>query len=339
MGSISKTPATKNTTGNCHSIAGDRRSNQTKVPIVYFDLVTFPEIPSEKPRIKIGESGDHEKRRKQNEKPKLGIEFNVDHLCVIRGTRADEQQLLRYFKKHRLENDEETFWPHEELVDYIRWLRDQWFVWVPDDDQSPSIEDLDCVDASLWMPNSERMTPPPIQKGLFSEYGILNLPPRQLTIDDFFTNEVIIRAARRTLGWIDLDPASHAVANRVIKATRFYTASNSALTRKWEGRVWLNPPFSQWEQWVPKIVNEWQSGRIQAMCILCATRTLTAKYFHPIHASCTGLCILYGRIPFWGGRAATPDDGHAVFYFGNDIARFNQEFSDIGSIYTKAQSL
>jgi hypothetical protein len=308
-----------------------------KIPAVYFDLVTIPLDP-ERPRIKIGRTDEHEKRRNSHAKSKMGVVFNVEHLCVIRGTMADEQHILDYFKEHLIPGERETVWPHADVVDYIRWLRDQWFVWVPDDPQCPKIENYQIPDSNLWMPMSERRKSPPRQNGLFNDFGPLKLPPRELTVDDFYTNEKIIEVARKTLGNIDLDPASHAVANRVVQADRFFTANENGLEKKWSGRVWLNPPFSQWKMWVAKIVKEWRSGDIESMCVLCATRTLTAQYFSELHENCTALCIMYGRIPFWGGRAGdSPDDGHAVFYFGNDYEVFDENFSEIGSVYIKSK--
>jgi hypothetical protein len=135
-----------------------RRVHQKKAQVVYFCMVTTPEYPDRPPTINIGETENHLKRFKEHEKPKHGIKFKIDPLAVVKGTRDDEQQVLRYFKAHRLPGDREfeVFSPHEELVDYIRWLRDQYFVWVPDCDQCAPVEETDSVDAALWMPTPER---------------------------------------------------------------------------------------------------------------------------------------------------------------------------------------
>lgn len=319
-----------------HSNA-DHRSDQRKVQVVYFILVDMPKDDGG-PRIKIGETCDFRKRLDEHRKPKFGREHKCEPLCVVQGNRADEQQLLRHFDEFRVVGEKETFWPRSALVDYIRWLRDQYFAWVPDDAQGLSIdelEQLETVDGDVWMPRPGRIKEAPRQIGLFSDFGLLNLPPREVTVDDFYTSPLIIEAARQAMGGIDLDPASHAVANKVVKATRFFTAGSNGLLQDWGGRVWLNPPYSQWKAWIPKIVREWESGRCDAMCILSATRTLTAQYFADIHRCSSAVCILHGRIPFWGGRAATPDDGHAVFYFGRDVNRFCGCFDGIGNTYKR----
>lgn len=53
----------------------------------------------------------------------------------------------------------------------------------------------------------------------------------------------IVEAARVALGGrIDLDPASSAKGNAIVKADRFFTAEENGFTRPWFGTVWLNPP-------------------------------------------------------------------------------------------------
>lgn len=60
--------------------------------------------------------------------------------------------------------------------------------------------------------------------------------------NEHFTPPDIIAAARTVMGDIDLDPASSAVANTVVRAARYYTADEGGHLQKWQGRVFLNPP-------------------------------------------------------------------------------------------------
>lgn len=275
------------------------------------------------------------KRLEQHAKGKLTADLNLKEICEVRGKPADESFVKRYFSEFAWNGKTEVFSPFPEVYEYVRWLRDQHFVSVPElsDEERDA---LPIVDSGHWLPRSERRKRHPLESS--SMPGLLfdwhDFPPREITGDDFYTNELIIDAAKRVLGGIDLDPASHAMANKVVCASRFFTIADDGLRQEWAGRVWLNPPFSAWAQWVPKVINEWRSGRIPQMCVLAAMRTLTAQYFNPLLRECDCICIIRGRIKFWGGVAGdSPDDGHAVFYFGQHRDSFAKSFGDLGAVF------
>jgi len=309
----------------------DRRSDQTKArnPVVYFLKVELGEYRS----VKIGFSADgHKKRLNQHRSTGLGPRPNVTEICVIKAKRDDEKAIQNYFHQHLVEGCIEEFHPHPELLDYIRWLRDRHYVWVPDEDDGIPLEQLEVVDSEHWFPTPERRKPQQFE--LFLPSDPMVFPARVLTINDYYTDERIIAAARRALGEIDLDPASHAVANKTVKAKHFYTRLENGLNQEWNGKVWLNPPFGDWKEWVPKILTELKSGRIEAMCVLAACRTLTAGYLKPFKDATNCICILDGRIPFWGGKAtSSPNDGHAIFYIGKDISAFKEAFTPLGNVW------
>lgn len=85
---------------------------------------------------------------------------------------------------------------------------------------------------------------------------------------EWYTPSDIIEAARAVLGGIDLDPASSVAANLTVRADRFFTESDNGLAHPWEGRVWLNPPFTENARFIPKIVAEYEAGRVTAACVL-----------------------------------------------------------------------
>ena len=62
---------------------------------------------------------------------------------------------------------------------------------------------------------------------------------------EWYTPSIIIEAARDSMGSIDLDVASCEEANRVVKASRYFTVKDDGLSQKWEGNVWCNPPYKR----------------------------------------------------------------------------------------------
>jgi hypothetical protein len=64
--------------------------------------------------------------------------------------------------------------------------------------------------------------------------------------DSWYTPPAIVEAARALMGGIDLDPASSAKANEVVKADVYFDEAHNGFARDWiaptGGRVFLNPP-------------------------------------------------------------------------------------------------
>ena len=44
---------------------------------------------------------------------------------------------------------------------------------------------------------------------------------------------------------IDVDPASSEAANKIVRASTYYTIEDEGLSKSWSGRVWMNPPYGQ----------------------------------------------------------------------------------------------
>ena len=53
----------------------------------------------------------------------------------------------------------------------------------------------------------------------------------------------------------DLDPASCPPELSAVPAKRFYTVEDDGLSLPWEGRVWLNPPYSKPTPWVHRFID------------------------------------------------------------------------------------
>ena len=52
----------------------------------------------------------------------------------------------------------------------------------------------------------------------------------------------------------DLDPASCPKELSAVPARRIYTVEDDGLSQPWEGRVWLNPPYSKPSPWVDRFI-------------------------------------------------------------------------------------
>jgi hypothetical protein len=153
--------------------------------------------------------------------------------------------------------------------------------------------------------------------------------------DEWFTPPDIIERAREALGGIDLDPATHAIAQQTIGAATFYTAADNGLARPWFGRVWLNPPFNRTllSLFAEKLISEYASGAVEQAILLTHDYT-DVEWFHAAARAAQVVCFTSGRIHFRSpcGDECSPRQGQALFYFGHDDAAFCQTFADVGLI-------
>jgi ParB family chromosome partitioning protein len=153
--------------------------------------------------------------------------------------------------------------------------------------------------------------------------------------DEWHTPPEVITLVRAVLGRIDLDPASNAEAQRIVRAKRFYSKGDNGLDHPWHGKVWLNPPYSVplLSQFVDKLLHEYRASRVQAAILLTHASTDT-RWFHKAAAAAEAVCFKRGRIEFHkrDGQRGAPPWGQALFYFGPDRSRFIQAFARLGII-------
>lgn len=159
---------------------------------------------------------------------------------------------------------------------------------------------------------------------------------------EYFTQPFIIEAARSTMGCIDLDPASCAAANGIVKASRFFDAMIDGLKQPWFGNVWLNHPFSRQgnPRWIQKAVSEFESGN--AYQLTCITFAATSEeWTEPLFNF--PICLLWPRTNYLivgaDGRLVETTDvtkGSMVTYMGQNVDQFVAKFSKFGKVMLPA---
>jgi len=157
---------------------------------------------------------------------------------------------------------------------------------------------------------------------------------------EWYTPFSYIEAIHRTMGGIDVDPASTEEANKIIKAKIFYTKKDNGLNKTWRGNVFMNPPYAQ-----PLIVNfckafvdKFHLREIKQGCVLVNNATETG-WFQELLKKCVGVCFPKSRIRFVDKdmviRDGSPLQGQAILYFGGNTKGFEAEFAKFGTILWK----
>lgn len=149
--------------------------------------------------------------------------------------------------------------------------------------------------------------------------------------NEWYTPADIIEAARKTMGGIDLDPATSEVAQEVVKANTYYTAKTNGLDKPWGGRVWMNPPYASEliGQFVDKLVSELPNIEQAIVLVNNATET---EWFNKLVDKATVVCFPKSRIKFYmpDGKTGAPLQGQAILYFGDNASAFSNEFKNKG---------
>lgn len=152
---------------------------------------------------------------------------------------------------------------------------------------------------------------------------------------EWFTPIEYLELARQVLGEFDLDPATCEFAQRRVRARRYHTIEHDGLAQTWQGKIWLNPPYSHPEivLFVEKLVAGVLSGAVTEAILLTSNYTDTA-WFHHAESACPAICFSRGRIRFEHETSAiaAPVNGNSFFYYGENVARFREIFSAVGFV-------
>jgi hypothetical protein len=108
----------------------------------------------------------------------------------------------------------------------------------------------------------------------------------------------------RAFGAFDLDPCAGPMRHATVNWRR------RGLDRAWDGRVWLNPPFSEIHAWVDRMLDHRRG------LLLTNARTET-QWFQKTAAHARAIFFPRGRLRFTrpNHRGENPPAGQSVFAF------------------------
>jgi len=154
--------------------------------------------------------------------------------------------------------------------------------------------------------------------------------------NEWYTPHKYVDACRSAMGCIDTDPATCKFANQYIGAAVAFTKEDEGQNQQWGGNVWLNPPYSQPDisEFSDAVVREWNSGRVESMCVLVNNATETA-WFQSMLSDATAVCFVRGRIKYLnqeGVPANSPLQGQAILYFGDKQSSFRKHLGAFGVV-------
>jgi len=152
---------------------------------------------------------------------------------------------------------------------------------------------------------------------------------------EWYTPPEIIEAARKTLGRIELDPFSCAVANYTVCALHYYSTEDNenGFDLTWNNRkCWVNHPFSRENnaRIANKVINEHNKGAEIVMITFAAT---SEKWFQPLLQY--PQCFLHGRTNYLdqnGNKVNGVTKGSVITYLGNNLDKFIEAFKHLGTI-------
>lgn len=156
--------------------------------------------------------------------------------------------------------------------------------------------------------------------------------PHDKAFRDYFTPPELIQAARLAMGGIDLDAASHPIANREHRIPDYFHINRNAFEHRWYGKVWLNPPYGNNAPWFDRIEQFLDSGDIEQLCILSPVWAFTTEQAKRIMRRSAAIVLLSPTPKFWGnadGKTGA-NHPHCVVYFGERIDDFVNAFVPFG---------
>lgn len=144
--------------------------------------------------------------------------------------------------------------------------------------------------------------------------------PDWWTSDDWSTPRDVFERIEAVYGPFDLDPCCRP---DTAKAPRFFTKDDDGLAQPWQGRVWVNPPYSDPLPWIRRaILAADREGCRVVMLLPAATDT---GWFHDYVLPHADVVFVRGRVKFIGWQGTpigSPKQGSVIALFPKQAATF-----------------
>lgn len=279
-------------------------------------------------------------------------------LAAVRSTKHGEDFALDYFSEFMQPrgSHNEYFDAADPVVEWVLWLRQQWFVSFIDTDTEAHAYD---AHPDEWIPRPNRrearpetdpskLIPDNIQlEGSLAGTGWAWMPDLLLSFQDYFTPPEIVGAAAEAMGGIDLDAASHWIANRRLRehgvvVDDYFHMNKSAFTHDWRPNVWLNPPYGDNDRWFRRAIEMMDEGRTEQLCMLSPVYIFSTSIAQEIMGRAAAAVLLSPTPKFYNPGA--PDKTgtnlpHAIVYWGERRHEFLRAFASYGVPFTVESAL
>ena len=146
---------------------------------------------------------------------------------------------------------------------------------------------------------------------------------------EWYTPADIVASVRDCLGVIDLDPASSAVAQAIVQASRYFTIDDDGLAQPWSGRVFLNPPYARdvIGPFITKLTGHIDDREVTEAVVLTNNSTDTA-WCDALWARASAVAFPDARVRFLrpDGTPGAPLQGQMLTYCGTRPEAFAEAF-------------
>ncbi len=252
-------------------------------------------------------------------------------------------------------NRTEYFLPKDEVVEWVLWLRQQWYVsFEPTDDVADAYEEH----FAAWVPQPGRRAsrPPHDPSKLVQDEQLTGhlagtawawMPDLTASFQDYFTPPELVARAEVAMGGIDLDAASHWLAQKRLRVSgveipEYFHTNRSAFEHNWFDRTWLNPPYGENDRWFKRAIEMMDEGLTTQLCMLSPIYAFTTRISEEIMRRSQAAIILSPTPKFFnpafptGYDAATgkSKDGtnipHVIVYWGERRREFLDAYQGTG---------